>query len=133
VAAAGAIWLPDDPYVLKRHNHAVMAFAALEAWPHPNQALPIVAVLHDPAHYWRVQKQGAALAMAGHLHGGQMVWTRNNAGRLLPAGWIYRLNVLRFKHAQCELVVSRGCADTLPVRWRCPREVVLCELEPGLE
>jgi hypothetical protein len=23
-------------------------------------------------------------------------------------------------------VVSRGVSDLLPIRWRCPREVVLC-------
>ena len=25
------------------------------------------------------------------------------------------------------MLVSRGCADTLPIRFRCPREVLLCE------
>jgi len=26
------------------------------------------------------------------------------------------------------MIVSRGIADTLPIRWNCPREVILCEV-----
>jgi predicted MPP superfamily phosphohydrolase len=46
--------------------------------------------------------------------------TRPAAG----AGW----TGLRFELGGTTLLVSRGAADTLPARFRCPREVLLCEL-----
>jgi predicted MPP superfamily phosphohydrolase len=70
------------------------------------------------------------LVLAGHLHGCQFVF-KEHAERLLPGGWFYSWNCLRRKVGNCALIVSRGCADTLPFRWNCPREVVVCDLVPA--
>jgi hypothetical protein len=49
-------------------------------------------------------------------------------GRLYPAAWFYRWHGLRFAEGGAVLLVSRGAGDTLPVRFNCPREVILCAL-----
>jgi predicted phosphodiesterase len=82
---------------------------------------------HDPAIYPLAMKAGYRLILAGHLHGGQWVLLRWR-GRLYPGALVYRWNGLRFASGGATLLVSRGAADTLPVRWNCPREVLLCVL-----
>ncbi len=82
---------------------------------------------HDPAVYLEAIAAGYRLVLAGHLHGGQWVLLRWR-GRLYPGALVYRWNGLRFFAAGATLLVSRGAADTLPIRWNCPREVLLCVL-----
>jgi uncharacterized protein len=73
------------------------------------------------------QAQAYQLVLAGHLHGCQCVlWRRQH--RLYPGAWLYRWNGLRFQQGQTKLLVSRGVGDTFPMRWNCPREVILCQI-----
>lgn len=127
---AGVRWLPDGAFAVQQRGRTVLRVASLDAWPDEDgNDTPTVAVLHDPADFPAACARGAALALAGHLHGCQCVgWSHN--GRLLPGAWFYRWNVLRYNESASRLIVSRGCADTLPVRWNCPREIVLCDLVP---
>ncbi|HYC78851.1 MAG TPA: hypothetical protein VEI02_14595, partial [Planctomycetota bacterium] len=69
----------------------------------------------------------AAVAFAGHLHGGQCVFFRRGA-RLYPGAWFNRWTGLRFDVGATKLFVSLGLGDTLPLRWNCPREVVTLDL-----
>jgi predicted MPP superfamily phosphohydrolase len=86
-----------------------------------------VLLAHDPAVFPRAAAAGFDLVLAGHLHGCQLVlWRRR--GRLYPGAWFYRWNGLRFAQGRSTLLVSRGVADTLPLRFACPREVLLCEV-----
>ena len=50
-------------------------------------------------------------------------------GRLYPAVWFDRWHGLRFSERGATMLVSRGVADTLPVRFNCPREVLLVEIQ----
>jgi predicted MPP superfamily phosphohydrolase len=70
---------------------------------------------------------GYGLVLAGHLHGGQCVLATRRR-RLYPAAWIYRWHGLRFAEWGAVMLVSRGAGDTLPIRFNCPREVILCAL-----
>lgn len=75
---------------------------------------------------WRQAcRSGADLVLAGHVHGGQFV-AFEARGRLWPAAAFYRGACLRRKEGRSWLIVSRGVSDLIPVRWQCPREVVLC-------
>jgi predicted MPP superfamily phosphohydrolase len=86
-----------------------------------------VFVSHYPWSAAAAARAGYDLALAGHLHGGQCVlWQRGT--RLYPGAWLSRFNGLRFAIGDATLLVSRGAADTFPVRFRCPREVVLCRI-----
>jgi hypothetical protein len=49
-------------------------------------------------------------------------------GRLFPGAVFYPFCCLRDEHGPVRLVVSRGVSDLVPIRWRCPREVVLCHV-----
>ena len=87
-----------------------------------------VALVHDPTGIEPAAARGVDLVLAGHLHGGQVVVGRDRRGRLLPGGWFYRWCGDRWDWENGSLIVSRGLGDTLPVRFRCPRELVLVEL-----
>jgi predicted MPP superfamily phosphohydrolase len=82
--------------------------------------------VHDPAELDEFAATWAA-AFAGHLHGGQAIlWKKGE--REYPGAWISRWNGPRFETPLGPVIVSRGVADTLPLRWNCPREVILCEI-----
>ncbi len=84
-----------------------------------------VQMLHDPAEVEQGEKT-AAVFLAGHLHGCQVTfWKRGGTG--FPGAWFYRWNVLRGEWNGRPVIVSRGLGDTLPVRWRTPREIILLE------
>lgn len=70
------------------------------------------------------------LVFAGHLHGGQVVLWRS-AGGLYPGRWFYRWNILQAWLGQCLYLVSKGLGDTLPVRYNCPKDVVLVTVGPA--
>jgi uncharacterized protein len=86
-----------------------------------------VLCAHDPAVFEEAARAGYALVFAGHLHGGQCVLAERR-GLLYPGAFLYRWNGLRFCEGDSTMLVSRGAADTLPVRWNCPREVIACEI-----
>ena len=67
------------------------------------------------------------LVLSGHLHGGQFVFFEHK-GRLYPGAFLYRWNGLRFQENGSTLLVSRGVRDTLPLRWNCPREVIVVDV-----
>ena len=127
VVDAEAHWLPDAPYLHQRDGRDVLWVADVKQWGTPAAGISSVAVLHDPADYPKAKKHNASIVVAGHLHGCQVVFAERE-GRLLPGAWFYRWNVLRHHDENGTLIVSRGCADTLPLRWNCPREVVVMDL-----
>jgi uncharacterized protein len=68
------------------------------------------------------------LTLSGHLHGGQFVFYQRR-GRLYPGAFLYRWNGLRFDDQDGRtLLISRGVQDTLPLRWNCPREVLIVDI-----
>ena len=88
---------------------------------------PHCLVGHDPSAFPAAVKHGARLVLAGHLHGGQCVLAERG-GRLYPAALFYRYNGLRFTEGNTTMLVSRGASDTLPLRYDCPTEVIVCRL-----
>lgn len=125
VQEGGGHWLPQHDVVLRAvlrrdlHLHATAA-------PLADGALHVL-VGHHPAAAAAGLSHGHDVAFAGHLHGGQCVWWQRGT-RLFPGAWFSPWTGLRFQLGSSTLLVSRGVADTLPVRFRCPREVLLCEL-----
>lgn len=88
----------------------------------------LIVLCHDPAEFDPRAATGVNLVLAGHLHGGQFVMGRDPDGRSLPAGWIYRWCLDRWNWRDGALIVSRGLGDTLPLRYHCPREIVIADL-----
>ena len=68
------------------------------------------------------------VTFSGHLHGGQFVFYQRH-GKLYPGAFLYRWNGLRFDQQDGQtLLISRGVQDTLPLRWNCPREVLIVDI-----
>lgn len=86
-----------------------------------------VLCAHDPRIWKTARYCGYDLVLAGHLHGCQVVACEYR-NRLLPGALFYPFCVLRGQFGSTRLVVSRGVSDLVPIRWRCPREVVLCHV-----
>jgi uncharacterized protein len=82
---------------------------------------------HNPKIFPAAAARGYPLVLAGHLHGGQFVFAERR-GRLFPGAWFYRWNGTLFELGESTMLVSRGVSDTLPLRWNCPREILLCEI-----
>gem|GEM_PF-655874 len=80
---------------------------------------------HNPRIWKNSRRQGYDLVLAGHLHGCQFV-AFEFGDRLYPGALFYPYCYLSHQCGTTKLVVSRGVSDLVPIRWRCPREVVLC-------
>jgi predicted MPP superfamily phosphohydrolase len=119
VEAGGGHWLPERPV-----EGPVRIDGRMDQAPH---AGPRLLCTHHPGDFPAAAAAGYGLVLAGHLHGGQCVLATRR-GRLYPAAWIYRWHGLRFAERGAVLLVSRGAGDTLPVRFNCPREVILCTM-----
>jgi hypothetical protein len=119
VEDGGGHWLPDRPL-----DGRLRIDGQVEA---KSQVGPRLLCTHDPSDFPAAAAAGYALVFAGHLHGGQCVLATRR-GRLYPAAWLHRCHGLRFDQRGAVLLVSRGAADTFPLRFNCPREVILCTI-----
>jgi predicted MPP superfamily phosphohydrolase len=119
VEANGGHWLPDRPIESPLRIDGRIDPAA--------HAGPRLLCAHHPGDFPAAAAAGYALMLAGHLHGGQCVLATHR-GHLYPAAWIYRWHGLRFAQDGAMLLVSRGAGDTFPLRFNCPREVILCTI-----
>src|SRR4029077_9232429 len=91
---------------------------------------PTILLAHNPRMVTAAACRGGSLVLSGHTHGGQVnfpllgtVYGRSPEQMRFKMGWD-RLGVT-------QIYVSRGIGTiVLPLRWRCPAEVPLLELEP---
>lgn len=108
------------------HGGRTVAIAGPEAPAYTGGDVRVVCA-HDPRIWKACRDAGHDLVLAGHLHGCQLVgWEYRD--RLFPGAFLYPYCFLSHHHNSTQLVVSRGVSDLLPIRWRCPREVVLCHV-----
>jgi predicted MPP superfamily phosphohydrolase len=125
VVRGGGRWIHSSVTHV-RHRGRVIAIAGPEAAGPVGGHVRILCA-HDPR-IWRTRRYaGYHLVLAGHLHGCQLV-ACHYRDRLLPGAFFYPHCVLRRDVGMSRLVVSRGVSDLLPIRWKCPREVVLCHV-----
>jgi predicted MPP superfamily phosphohydrolase len=91
---------------------------------------PTILLAHNPRLVTAAACRGIGLVLSGHTHGGQVnlpllgtVYGRSPEQMRFKMGWD-RLGAT-------QIYVSRGIGTiVLPVRWRCPAEMPLLELEP---
>jgi len=120
VLQSGGHWLDDKPFPWAEQ---CVAYGSPDQPRLPGQCHVLCS--HDPSP--PSARPGFDLILSGHLHGGQFVFYEYN-GRLYPGALLYRWNGLRFHDGNRTLLVSRGVRDTLPLRWNCPREVIVVDL-----
>jgi predicted MPP superfamily phosphohydrolase len=117
VRSAGAHWLAEEGI-----EHPV----PIEGTVRSGAGASILCA-HAPSIFPAAVQAGYRLVLAGHLHGGQCVLATWK-DKQYPAAWFHRWHGLRFQQGDATLLVSRGLADTFPLRFNCPREVLLCEI-----
>jgi predicted MPP superfamily phosphohydrolase len=127
VIQAGGEWIHESATRV-RHGHRVIEISGPEAAPHVDARSDVrVLCAHSPRIWKTSRHAGYDLVLAGHLHGCQLVgWEYRD--RLFPGALLYPYCFLSHRRGSTRLVVSRGVSDLLPIRWRCPREVVLCHV-----
>lgn len=123
VESGGGRWIHDD-VVSFEHEARTISVCGPESRTELKADVRILC-----AHYpqvWRAARTGGFdLVLAGHLHGCQAV-AFEYRDRLFPGAIFYPYCYLSHQPGTTRLVVSRGVSDLIPIRWRCPREVVLC-------
>ena len=125
VEHGGGQWIHDGTARVT-HGERVIAVSG------PAAAAPVdghvrVLCAHNPRIWKTFRRAGYDLVLAGHLHGCQIV-ACTYRDRLFPGAILYPYCFLSHHRGSTRLVVSRGVSDLLPIRWRCPREVVLCSV-----
>lgn len=126
VEVAGGHWLEGTTYLFGNDSQPSLSIDGRCQCRLKSTEFSILCT-HDPAIFPKAARCGYDLVLAGHLHGGQFVY-REVAGRLYPGALVYPWNGDSFKLAQTTMFVSRGMNDTLPIRWNCPRDVIVCHL-----
>ena len=123
VEHGGGQWIQDGTARVT-HGERVIAVSGPDA-AGPVDAHVRVLCAHNPRIWKTTRDAGYDLVLAGHLHGCQIVACEYR-DRLFPGAILYPYCCLRHHRDSTRLVVSRGVSDLLPIRWKCPREVVLC-------
>ncbi len=125
VVAGGGQWIHDRLARLT-HGRRTVDLSGPSASERGDGHVRVLCA-HNPRIWKTSRDAGYDLVLAGHLHGCQLVgWEFGD--RLFPGALFYRYCFLNHRSGTTRLVVSRGVSDWLPIRWRCPREVVLCHV-----
>lgn len=125
VLQGGGQWIHDGSARVTKRGR-VIAVSGPGASPPVDGDVRILCA-HNPRIWKRSRDAGYDLVLAGHLHGCQLVaWEYRD--RLFPGAIFYPYCYLSHQRGSTRLVVSRGVSDLLPIRWKCPREVVLCHV-----
>jgi predicted MPP superfamily phosphohydrolase len=127
VEAAGGLWIEDQSMTLDVTSDIVNIRVDGKAMPQTDPATFSILCAHYPSIFPVAAEYGYDLVLAGHLHGSQVVF-RRRGGLMYPGGWFFRWNGDKFTQGKTTMLVSRGANDTFPIRWNCPREVILCQI-----
>jgi predicted MPP superfamily phosphohydrolase len=125
VVHGGGQWIHDG-VARVTHGERVIAISGPETTQHLDGHVRVLCA-HDPRVWKTSRHAGYDLVLAGHLHGCQLV-AGEYRDRLFPGAIFYPYCFLSHHPGSTRLVVSRGVSDLVPIRWRCPREVVLCHV-----
>ncbi len=125
VMHGGGKWIHDTNARLMYRNRAIVVSGPQAALPADAHVRILCA--HNPRVWKTARRAGYDLVLAGHLHGFQLVACEYR-DRLFPGASFYPYCFSSHQSGSTRLVVSRGVSDLLPIRWKCPREVVLCHV-----
>lgn len=123
VEQGGGAWIHQTSVDIQHASRVISVFGP-EATAQPTGDVRVLCA-HNPRIWKTSRDDGYDLVLAGHLHGCQFV-AFEYRDRLYPGAVFYPYNYLSHQSGSTRLVVSRGISDLVPIRWRCPREVVLC-------
>jgi uncharacterized protein len=99
--------------------------------PRDANGLPLRIVLaHSPDQFRWAQANDVDLLLAGHVHGGQ-VCLPVLGPILAPSFHGVRYAGGMFRGRDTVLHVSRGTSSLTPLRWNCPPEIAILDLQPA--
>lgn len=122
VETAQGVWLDGNSYSLTL-NLRIDGFCLKSV----DATAYSVLCAHEPDIFPQAADAGYQLVLAGHLHGSQAVLLRYSQ-KMYPGAWFFEWNGDEFHRKDCTMLVSRGVNDTLPIRWNCPREILVCTI-----
>jgi uncharacterized protein len=123
--SAGCTWIHSQA-AYWNHQGRTISVAGPEFHGAPSADVRILCG-HNPR-IWKVARNCEFnLVLAGHLHGCQLVAFQFR-NRLYPGAWFYPFCYYELDENGRKLVVSRGVADLVPIRFNCPREILLCKV-----
>lgn len=125
VVSGGGQWIHAGSAEIP-HGRRVIAVSGPGAAFLPHGDFQVLCA-HNPRVWKTARQRRYDLVLAGHLHGCQVV-AFEYRDRLFPGAIFYPYCYLSHRHGSKRLVVSRGVSDLVPIRWRCPREVVVCHV-----
>jgi predicted MPP superfamily phosphohydrolase len=123
--ASSSVWVAgcDSAWA----GHADMVAAMQGRRP----AEPCLALIHEPDLAFEARQEGADLILAGHTHGGQIrlplvgaPYTLRTDARIGIAAGFQRIE-------EGLLHITAGLGHTIPLRFRCPPEVVWLDCVPA--
>jgi len=126
VENSGASWIHNDKTTFQLGSARIKIDGTLPATsPGAETADLSILCLHHPIDIQNIAHR-YNLVFAGHLHGGQIVLWQNEKG-LYPVKWRYPLNQLDMAYGACRYIISKGLGDTLPIRYACPRDIIVVD------
>ncbi|HET6879942.1 MAG TPA: metallophosphoesterase [Pirellulales bacterium] len=125
VESGGGTWIHAGAARIL-HGSRVIAVSGPAAASLPEGDFQVLCA-HNPRVWSTARRHRYDLVLAGHLHGCQVV-AFEYRDRLFPGAFFYPYCYLSHQYGSTRLVVSRGVSDLVPIRWRCPREVIMCHV-----
>lgn len=119
--------IDQNDSVLPITNGLELTITTWERWVEAPVSNAIV-LIHNPRSIVESKVVKPVLILAGHLHGGQWVLWKDAKGAGWPPALFYPWCGDRWALQQGHLIVSRGLGDTIPIRIRCPREMVVIDI-----
>lgn len=121
----GVHWLEELPLIFTNANKQYFIAGNV----HSDESISFSGTKILCAHHPKVFKSAIvkdySLVLAGHLHGGQGIFFEWR-GRYWPGALASLWTGAKFVRGNTTMLVSRGVNDTVPLRFNCPREVILC-------
>ena len=82
-----------------------------------------ICLVHNPKEFKKAKKNFHCY-LAGHLHGSQFVfWKKDHS--LFPGKFFYKWNIDKGFINSAPVIINRGLGDSLPIRFNCPKEIVV--------
>jgi len=125
VGGGNGIWLQESSATVQLRDSTIR-IDSIRAPLQPDTADFSILLLHRPIDVTRIAHRYNVI-FAGHLHGGQAVLWSTGKG-LFPGRLLYKWNRLSADFGNCRYLISKGLGDTLPIRYNCPKDAILVEI-----
>lgn len=124
IAVAGIDWAQREENIGRLVDHTCDAICHADLR---------VLLAHHPHALDAATRHGVDLVLSGHTHGGQFVLRKNRHGResVGLGNMAFRYPQGHYRRGNTHLHVTNGIGGSFPLRYRCPAEISVLELQPG--